>query len=132
MRKIYCILSILSFMLFLVAGCEHDINDSKQNTNTINFTQVSNSVFSACVQCHSSSAKSGGMDISAYENIVNAPSSENASFMRIKPSNPDSSYIYMKVTGAAGITGSKMPQGGTLSADNIKLLSDWIKAGAIK
>jgi hypothetical protein len=132
MRKNICILSILTFMSFMFAACEHDVNESKQVSNTLNFAKISGSVFTACAQCHSSSAKSGDLDISSYENIVNVPSSEIPLLMRIKPSNPDSSYIYMKVTGASGIIGSKMPQGGTLSADKIKLLSDWIKAGAVK
>ena len=39
---------------------------------------------------------------------------------RVKPGDPDNSYLYQKITGAAGITGVKMPKGGSLTSAQIR------------
>ncbi len=84
--------------------------------------------------CHTGSAPQMGMNLSsgqAYANIVNVASAENASFFRVKPGDSTNSYLYMKITGDARITGVQMPKtGGPLSADKIAAIRDWIDAGA--
>ncbi len=84
-----------------------------------------------CSACH---PPNQGMDLrtgKAYASVVNVPSAEQPALMRVKPGDPDNSYLYQKVLGAAGISGARMPFGGpALSAAQIQLIHDWIVAGA--
>ncbi|OFV82126.1 MAG: hypothetical protein A2Y78_09795, partial [Acidobacteria bacterium RBG_13_68_16] len=84
-----------------------------------------------CASCH---PPNQGMDLRAgqtFASVVGVSSSEQPSLQRVKPGDPDNSYLYRKITGAAGITGVQMPFGGPpLSAAQIQLIHDWILAGA--
>ena len=84
--------------------------------------------------CHAGGAPQMGQNLSAgqaFMNIVNVASAENSSFMRVKPGDAANSYLYMKITGDARITGARMPlTGGTLSAAKIAAIRDWINGGA--
>jgi hypothetical protein len=84
--------------------------------------------------CHAGSAPQQGQNLSsglAFSNIVNVPSTEQPAFMRVKPGDPDSSYLYMKITGDPRISGVQMPKtGGPLSAAKIAAIHDWIANGA--
>ncbi|MFC1485471.1 c-type cytochrome domain-containing protein [Candidatus Latescibacterota bacterium] len=84
----------------------------------------------SCATCHLGGQISGGLDLSKYENIVNRPSTKRSDLMLILPGDPDNSYLFIKVTGAPGIMGQKMPLGGSLSTGQLNLLRDWILAGA--
>jgi hypothetical protein len=72
-------------------------------------------------------------DGQAYANIVNVQSNES-SLLRVKPSEPDSSYLVHKVQGtqsSVGGSGGQMPLGGTpLSQEQINLIRQWITDGA--
>jgi hypothetical protein len=84
-----------------------------------------------CTNCHPSTMGMNLQSAQAYANIVNVAAGEKAGFMRIKPGDPASSYLFQKVTGAPGIIGSRMPLGGSpLPASSIELLRQWILAGA--
>ena len=98
----------------------------------VTLTQVQAQIFTPfCSGCH---PPNGGLNLgagSAWSSTVNVNSSEQSSLKRIKPGDPDNSYLYRKVNGGPSITGSRMPQGGPfLSAAQIQLLRDWILAGA--
>lgn len=100
------------------------------------FTRVQNEIFTPTCGvsgCHDPIGQSAGMILTAgnaYANIVNVPSSEMPSLMRVSPRNPDDSYLYRKITGA-GITGARMPFGGPpLDEAKIALVRDWIRRGA--
>jgi len=101
------------------------------------FSAVQAQIFNASCAfsgCHGGSSPAQGMNLSegmAYANIVNVASSEQPSLDRIKPDDPDESYLYLKVTGDSSISGSRMPLGGgALSQDLLDLLRDWIERGA--
>lgn len=85
--------------------------------------------------CHYGMFGSGGLKIATpddlYQAIVGVPSVGAPDKNYIEPGDPANSYIYMKVTKAAGIVGSQMPLGPPLSADKVQLLEDWIAAGAM-
>ena len=125
---------LICFFILLsqaIISCEHNVDDHKSQTGkSLSFTMILNDVFISCTNCHLKGAKSSGLDLSDYANIVNIKSTEKPSLMLIKPGIPDSSYLYMKVTGDEGITGSRMPLGGRLTVDQLDLLRDWILAGA--
>jgi hypothetical protein len=66
----------------------------------------------------------------SYTNLVNRPSVEINSLMRVKPLDDSNSYIVRKLEGV-NIVGDRMPQGGPyLSSTQIKLVRDWIRRGA--
>jgi hypothetical protein len=64
-------------------------------------------------------------------NLIDVPSGQNSGFVRVVPGNSASSYLYVKITGADGITGDQMPAiGGPLSQGEINLIQTWIDEGA--
>jgi hypothetical protein len=104
---------------------------------TATFAAVQQQIFTqscAFSGCHGGSSPAEGMDLrsgAAYTNIVNVRSSQRSSLDRIEPSDPDNSYLYLKVIGDSSIEGVRMPRGGSaLSQDLIDLLRDWIEHGA--
>jgi len=117
--------------MWTIIGCEHNVKEPESQTGkSPSFTTILNNVFISCSNCHLNGATSGELDLSDYKNIVNATSTQRPNLMLIKPDVPDSSYLYMKITGVEGITGSRMPPGGKLTAEQLDLLRDWILAGA--
>lgn len=80
--------------------------------------------------CHAGASPQQGMNLSAgqaFNNIVNVPSSERPELLRVDPGDPDMSYLFMKITGAPGIVGSRMPLGRPpLSNADIALIEQWI------
>lgn len=100
------------------------------------FTRVQNEVFTptcASIGCHDTLGQQSQMVLSqghAYANIVNVASVEMPQLARIEPNDPESSYLYRKITGS-GITGERMPLSlPPLSDDKIRLVRDWIRRGA--
>jgi hypothetical protein len=85
-----------------------------------------------CSGCH---PPNEGMDLRSgqtHASTVNVPSSEQPSLMRVKPGDPDNSYLMRKLAGGPGITGSQMPQGGPfLTAQMLQMVRDWISQGAL-
>jgi hypothetical protein len=62
---------------------------------------------------------------------VNVASLEKPSLLRVKPGDPDNSYLIQKLEGAAGISGSRMPLGGPfLDRETIDKIRSWIQDGA--
>ncbi len=102
---------------------------------TATFTRVQAEVFTpscALSGCHAGPGAQLGQDLSAgraYASIVNVRAVESTR-LRIAPGDPDASYLVSKVKGDATITGSRMPPGGALPADQVQLLVDWVRRGA--
>ncbi|MEE9206745.1 MAG: hypothetical protein V3U67_00020 [Gemmatimonadota bacterium] len=89
-----------------------------------------------CTQCHAGASAPLGFSLEAgvsFANVVNVPSVERPELMRVKPGQPDSSYLVLKVEGASGIVGARMPLGfPPLPAEEIAAIRDWITAGALE
>jgi mono/diheme cytochrome c family protein len=106
----------------------------------VTLTQLQEQVFTPlCSGCHNGSQPAGGrlpgsQNLTAgntFSNIVGVASLEQPSLMRVKPGDPDNSYLIHKVEGAADISGSQMPLGGpVLSQATIDQIRSWISAGA--
>jgi hypothetical protein len=99
------------------------------------FQEIQDTIFTPiCTQCHIGATAPRGLRLDAansYAMIVNVPSSEVPSLMRIKPGDPDSSYLVQKCQGNAAV-GARMPFGGPyLPQDRIDLVRRWIAAGAL-
>jgi len=103
---------------------------------TATLSRLQAEVFSpACARpgCHASAAPQLGLDLSpgrTYSMVVGVRSVQGATLNRVEPFDPDASYLVKKVRGDADITGSRMPQGGALTADEIRLIVDWVRRGA--
>lgn len=84
----------------------------------------------ARVGCHAGSDPQLGMSLEReqfFANTVNQPSLERPDLRLIAPGSPDSSYLYMKVTGHPEIIGAKMPMtGNPLSESEVASIEAWI------
>ncbi len=115
-------IALLWFMLLAQAGF-----------GQIDFENQIQPIFSnncAFSGCHAGAFPQQGMNLSAgqaFNNIVNVPSSERPELLRVDPGNAEMSYLFMKITGAPGIVGSRMPLGRPpLSNTDIALIEQWI------
>jgi len=85
-------------------------------------------------KCHIGGGAPEGLQLDAahsYNLLVGVPSAEQPSLLRVKPSDPDSSYIVHKIEGLPGITGGQMPLGETpLPQATIDAIRQWITNGA--
>ena len=120
-------------------GCEHGdlVEPEPPGPDGPTFTQIQTSIFNtscALSGCHTGTFPPQGLNLSegvAYSNLVNVAAQEKQGFVRIKPGDPDNSYLFMKITGAAGIAGGRMPLGRTpLSSDQVEMIRAWIENGA--
>jgi mono/diheme cytochrome c family protein len=89
-----------------------------------------------CAACHLTGEEPGNMALypdAAYKTLVGVPSTESP-LLRVKPKDPDASYMVSKLEGTqleAGGKGARMPlDGGYLSAEDIQRIRDWISRGA--
>jgi len=103
------------------------------------FANVVSQVFPSC-SCHNADpldALNGNFSMKTgmeYAAIVNVKSGQLMTMDFVKPSDPDTSYLYLKVVNKhldAGGIGDAMPLGSMLSADKVMLLEEWITAGAM-
>jgi len=96
-------------------------------------TQIQPIFSSICVDCHIGALAPQGLKLDAtnsYANLVNVNSSEVPGLKRVKPSDPDNSYLVQKIEGTAAV-GVRMPKGlSPLSTAQISLIRQWIIAGA--
>jgi hypothetical protein len=96
-------------------------------------TQIQPIFTGRCVSCHSGGGAPRGLRLdsqNSFANLVNVNSDEVPSLKRVKPSDPDNSYLVHKVEGTASV-GSRMPLNQSpLSSAQISLIRDWIIAGA--
>lgn len=87
-----------------------------------------------CSVCHSGAAAPHGLRLDAtdsYHLLVGVPSDEVPSILRVKPGDPDNSYLIQKLEGHASV-GARMPFGGPyLSSDTIAVIRQWITDGAL-
>lgn len=111
-------------------------NEPPSQTNGVTLTSLQQTIFGAiCTNCHTGSNAPRGLRLDSEENsyafLVGHAADEIPDLMRVKPGNPDASYIIRKLEGASGIVGSRMPLGGPyLSQEQINRVRDWIANGA--
>jgi len=137
----FCILH--SSLLVLLGGCGQLRElptaplDQEPPDPAATFTRIQNEIFTPVCSsfgCHDPGVMQAGMTLVAgrsYDMIVGRPSSERPQLLRIAPGDPASSYLYLKITGAQGIDGDRMPQAlSPLPDAQIRLIRDWIRRGA--
>jgi len=100
-------------------------------------SRVQSEVFTptcATLGCHDPAVQQSSLVLSpgrSFGDLVNKPSIEVPQILRVRPLDPDRSYLFMKVVGAQGITGDRMPQNAPpLSKVQLDLIRNWIRRGA--
>jgi methionine-rich copper-binding protein CopC len=101
---------------------------------TADFSSIQDHVFTPiCSVCHAGASAPQGLRLDAtnsYTLLVGVPSTEVPAIERVKPGDPDNSYLIQKLEGHAAV-GAQMPFGGPpLSADTIATIRQWIADGA--
>ena len=89
--------------------------------------EVTTIINARCAGCHTGGAKLGAFDFDparAIANTVNVKATNGETL--VIPGDPDGSYVVKKLTGAAGIVGSTMPQGALLDEAQVQSFRDWI------
>jgi hypothetical protein len=99
-----------------------------------NFQSIQDNIFTPiCSVCHVGGGAPMGLRLDAansYNLLVGVASTEVPSIMRVKPGDPDNSYIIQKLEGHAAV-GARMPFGGPyLTTDTIAFIREWITNGA--
>jgi len=103
---------------------------------TADFDSIQSHVFTPiCTVCHVGAAAPQGLRLdsaNSYSLLVGVPSTEVPSIQRVKPGDPDNSYIIQRLEGHASV-GAQMPLGGPyLSAEVIAVIRQWISDGALR
>ena len=126
-------------LAFCMAACsdsgKNPTGDGNPDTTVVFATDVQPIFTASCAttDCHAGTQPQMGLRLStanSYGNIVNRPAQEAPAYQLVRPSKPDSSYLYLKIEGASGIEGARMPFGGTLPEASIELIRHWIVQGA--
>ena len=90
-----------------------------------------------CAQCHAGAGAPEGLQLTegqSYDMTVNHPAQENPLLLRIKPGDPDNSYLVQKIMGTAAV-GEQMPDGcprtqPCLDQATIDAIRQWVTNGA--
>jgi len=102
---------------------------------TADFASIQSNVFTPiCTACHAGATAPEGLRLDgtdSYALLVNVPSTEDSSVLRVSPGDPDNSYLIQKLEGHAAV-GARMPYGGPYLADTvIAVIRQWISDGAL-
>src|SRR5215470_8294534 len=102
----------------------------------VTFDQLQTKIFTpscAIGTCHDAGSKAENLNLTAgaaYDQLVNHNAQET-NLLRVKPEDPDNSFLMIKLEGPPPNLGSKMPLTGTpLTAEQIQMVHDWILQGA--
>jgi len=80
--------------------------------------------------CHANGAAGLHLVLGDGGDLVGVPSTERPSMLRVRPFDPEQSYLYLKVLGDGGIDGSTMPPSSRYDPRYAALMQAWIAAGA--
>ncbi|MGL6160333.1 hypothetical protein [Microbulbifer sp.] len=109
---------------------------AEEPADGVTLAELQTDIFSPiCAQCHVGSGAPQGLRLDSEENsynfLVDQPSNEDSSLLRVDPGNPDNSYLVHKIEGRSSIVGSRMPLGqDPLSDADIQRIRDWVANGA--
>lgn len=129
---------------FVLAGCAGNgegldgsgrpLGEAAQLPLVAQFDSIQAHVFTPiCTVCHAGASAPEGLRLDAansYNMLVGVASSQAPSLQRVKPNDPDNSYLIQKLMGTAAV-GQQMPYGGPpLPAETIAVIRQWIIDGA--
>jgi mono/diheme cytochrome c family protein len=93
--------------------------------------EVKRIIESRCAGCHKGKKPPKGLSLeeaSLSATVVGVPSRERPDLQLVNPGNPDASYLLLKIRGAEGIKGRRMPPGKPLAEEDIAGLAEWIRS----
>ena len=101
---------------------------------TPTFASIQQNVFTpVCTRCHAGAAAPTGLrldEASSYAMLVNVASVEVPGLRRVRPGDPDLSYLIQKLEGRAAV-GARMPLNSPpLPQATIDVIKQWIRDGA--
>lgn len=80
-----------------------------------------------CTGCHTDGSAQAGLSLDAGESVlVGVALTQAPDLAVVSYGDPESSYLWLKITDAPGIVGSSMPQGAALSDGEIGTVTNWI------
>jgi hypothetical protein len=108
------------------------------------FMAAQQAMLSSCsgfgpMSCHMRAPFAGGLDLTmahAYASLVNVPANGAPGKVRVRPSDPDNSFLVEKLTNTMGPNeGDPMPKGEAITwrppaPDKLNILRCWISRGA--
>lgn len=102
---------------------------------TADFQSIQDNVFTPiCSKCHIGASAPEGLQLDSthsYNLLVGVPSNEQPNLLRVKPGDPDNSYMVHKIEGLPRIAGGQMPLGeAPLTQATIDAIRQWITNGA--
>jgi hypothetical protein len=102
---------------------------------TADFQSIQDNVFTPiCSKCHIGGGAPEGLQLDAahsYNLLVGVPSAEQPALLRVKPGDPDDSYMVRKIEGLSSISGAQMPfMEKPLPQATIDAIRQWITNGA--
>lgn len=102
-----------------------------------NFSEIQDAVFTptcATSGCHLGASAEQGLQLdeaNSYAMLVDRPSTQVSSLLRVEPGDPDNSYLIQKLEGTASV-GEQMPlDQPPLPQADIDVIRQWISDGAI-
>ncbi|NOX38628.1 MAG: hypothetical protein GXO78_13950 [Calditrichaeota bacterium] len=128
-----------SLSLLLALGCSSPTEETPEEDTGLEprLSSIQANVFSktcAVSGCHNSADKQAGLDLSpgkAYSNLVNVRSSQVNDLFRVKPGDPNNSYLIIKLEQDNPPQGVRMPASGNpLPQATIDVIRQWIADGA--
>ncbi len=119
-------------LLALSAGCD-DVIFGEQPLPPLSqegWAGVTEVIDGYCLGCHSAQGAFGQLDLETdpYGALVGVTSSDGSSLL-VDPGAPDSSLLYLKITGDQP-AGGPMPPDVELSQEATDIVRDWIADGA--
>ena len=98
------------------------------------FASIQQNVFTpVCTRCHAGAAAPTGLrldEASSYALLVNVASVEVPGLRRIRPGDPDLSYLVQKIEGRAAVGGRMPLNSPPLPQATIDVIKQWIREGA--
>jgi len=128
---------IAAGLALLAAACSSPSSPSASSvSDTVvddpSYASVIQPIWSAsCTGCHGSGGDAG-LNLSSgssYANLVNVPSTQDKTKMRVLPGDATNSWVVMKIENRQTV-GGKMPPSGSLTANQIQNIKNWITQGA--
>jgi hypothetical protein len=124
-------------------GCAGDGEGLDENGRPLNggplplvptFASIQQNVFTPiCTRCHAGAAAPTGLRLdeeSSYAMLVNVASVEVPGLRRVRPGDPDLSYLVQKIEGRAAVGGRMPLNSPPLPQATIDVIKQWIREGA--
>jgi cytochrome c553 len=136
LKRILTVLVLVTLAGCTAAGNAHDDSGTAESAApaTIRITpemRVSRLFEARCMRCHGGDSPAAGLDLSPErfaEAMAGVESRQVDGVKHVDLEAPEKSYLLMKLRGAKGIEGRRMPSGSAAFSDeDIGLVEEWIR-----